>query len=380
MNALDKISANLLGERLRQSREAAKLTQAEAASSLGVARTTLVAIEKGERKIRAEELTKLAQIYCDTVSRLLRPSRAPTSLTLQYRKGLQSKDSLPDSPDVARALEALIDYALEIEELLSFRPPGVIPNEIAIIRVQLEAQAEDLASRVRALLGLGNGSSFTDLIRALEAEYLLHVFVHPLPPEICGAFAFDSSLGGFVIINRNHSPVRQLRTLAHELGHFLTAQYRSDVLVEGEKESSLEERFANKFADAFLMPAAEARRQFNSLAEIRGTFSIRELSEVAQFFRVSLEAITRRMEDLRLLPPATYETHVQPRAHKFGGQDRNEAARASLGRTRLERHVVEAVSRELLSEGRASEIIALDRAQMREMIDAMGDGGDVPLV
>lgn len=380
MNALDKIPATLVGERLRQSRDAAKITQAEAATHLGVARTTVVAIEKGERRVRPEELVKLAQLYGDTVSRLLRESRLPAGLALQYRKGPRGQDMLADSPVVNRILESLVDFSLELENLLAFRPSGIIPSETAIMKTQMEAQSEDLAVKVRGLLGFGAGSSFTNLIRALESEYLLRIFVYPLPSEICGAFAFDPTLGGFVVLNRQHAPVRRLRTLGHELGHFLTAQWHSDILLEGEKETSPEERFANNFTDAFLMPAAEVRRQFNSLSSIRGTFSVAELCELAEHFRVSLEAMTRRMEELRLLPPATFETHVQPRAHKLKGQDRNEAARDALGRTRFEKQVVDAVARELLSEGRASEMLAVDRAVVREMVDVMEDAGDVSLV
>ena len=40
-----------IGERLRLAREATKLTQADAARLIGAARTTVVAIEQGKRRI-----------------------------------------------------------------------------------------------------------------------------------------------------------------------------------------------------------------------------------------------------------------------------------------------------------------------------------------
>ena len=61
-----------LGERLRVARDKAKVTQAEAAQLIGAVRTTLVAIEKGERKIRLDELQKLASRYGRSVNSLLR--------------------------------------------------------------------------------------------------------------------------------------------------------------------------------------------------------------------------------------------------------------------------------------------------------------------
>lgn len=225
------------------------------------------------------------------------------------------------------------------------------------------------------------GGVFLNLIRSLESEYLLHVFVHPLPSEICGAFAFDPEFGGCILLNRLHAPVRQLRTLCHELGHYLTSQNHADIVVEGEKESGIEERFANKFADGLLMPAPEVRRQFNSLAELKGTFTLTELGELSEHFRVSIETITRRLEELRLLPPATFEAQVHPRLSKVNRKSPNNAAQEVLGRTRFERQIAEAVAREVLSEGRAAEMLSCDRTRVRAMIDeAVGAADNAQLI
>jgi transcriptional regulator with XRE-family HTH domain len=52
-----------IGERLRLARKNAGLLQETAAQHLGVARPTLVAIEKGQRPIRRSELRDLAALY-----------------------------------------------------------------------------------------------------------------------------------------------------------------------------------------------------------------------------------------------------------------------------------------------------------------------------
>lgn len=76
---LTAISPHALGQRLQAARKRRGLTQEEAASAIGVARTTMVAIEKGERRIRANELLQLAQVYGQSVNDLLRdrPQLAP---------------------------------------------------------------------------------------------------------------------------------------------------------------------------------------------------------------------------------------------------------------------------------------------------------------
>ena len=53
----------VMGSRLRQARKAVGLTQAHVADGLGMARTTLVAIEKGERPVRPDELADLQALY-----------------------------------------------------------------------------------------------------------------------------------------------------------------------------------------------------------------------------------------------------------------------------------------------------------------------------
>ena len=63
-----------LGERLRAARSGASLTQDEAAASVGMARTTLVAIESGKRAIKPRELLALSRHYGVSAGKLTSPS------------------------------------------------------------------------------------------------------------------------------------------------------------------------------------------------------------------------------------------------------------------------------------------------------------------
>jgi transcriptional regulator with XRE-family HTH domain len=53
----------VVGERIRQAREMAGLSQAQVARLLGVHRPTITEMELGNRKVSAEELTRLAEIF-----------------------------------------------------------------------------------------------------------------------------------------------------------------------------------------------------------------------------------------------------------------------------------------------------------------------------
>lgn len=61
--ALTSCNPVAVGCALRQARKNAKYTQEEAAAFIGVARTSIVAVENGQRRIRIEELAILAQKY-----------------------------------------------------------------------------------------------------------------------------------------------------------------------------------------------------------------------------------------------------------------------------------------------------------------------------
>lgn len=60
MIALESTSPTEAGDRLRSARGNADLAQQEAAEEISIASTTLVAIEKGLRRIRIDELCRLA--------------------------------------------------------------------------------------------------------------------------------------------------------------------------------------------------------------------------------------------------------------------------------------------------------------------------------
>src|SRR6266478_4496014 len=75
----------LLGRRLAEARKARDVTQEEAAKHLGCSRPTLIAIEKGERPAKPEEIVKLAAFYGRPVHELVRPGEPVADLQPHLR-------------------------------------------------------------------------------------------------------------------------------------------------------------------------------------------------------------------------------------------------------------------------------------------------------
>jgi transcriptional regulator with XRE-family HTH domain len=80
--ALDPVT---VGSRLQEARKARRLTQQDAADALGVARTTIVAMEKGERRLQPAELVRLAELYGRQVHDLVRQRPTQHSFSTVFR-------------------------------------------------------------------------------------------------------------------------------------------------------------------------------------------------------------------------------------------------------------------------------------------------------
>jgi DNA-binding XRE family transcriptional regulator len=90
---LDRYTPTEMGDRLRIARDAAGVTQAAAAAAAKMARTTLVAIEQGQRKIRMDELLYLTKQYGTSVNALFRQEAVHIDLTPKFRKLTGPTDS-----------------------------------------------------------------------------------------------------------------------------------------------------------------------------------------------------------------------------------------------------------------------------------------------
>ena len=374
MSRLESIDATKVGERLRLARSNAGLNQEDAARELGVARTTIVAIEQGQRRVRNDELLKLAEVYSVSVNDLLRDSAVHVDLAGKFRRTTGNAALEKASEETLRLLNRLATAAVELEVHLGQRKPANFPAEKPILSGNLEEQAEDLALELRHRLGLGL-APITDIVSLVELELGVRIFFRPLHSAISGVFAFDPAVGPCMLINSLHPRERQTQTIVHEVGHFMCMRQSADVFWNDPRELSREERFVSLFAVAFLMPAAAIRPRFRDLITSGGSFTPRHLLLLAHAFGVSFEAICRRLEALDLLPEGTFESL---RERKFGIEENKRALGLSAAPgpsmvpPRLTMLAAAAYRRGLMSEGQLSEMLALDRVQLREQLDALG--------
>jgi Zn-dependent peptidase ImmA (M78 family)/DNA-binding XRE family transcriptional regulator len=371
MPRLDQTDRIKLGERLRVARSTAGLTQDQAAKQLQVARTTMVAIERGERQVKPEELIALAALYGITTSALLRETAVHVDLVAQFRRSPTGGDD-QDSIEVMKLFHRLVGGYVELERRLGQPLTYNYPPERGIRRGGLDQQAEDLAIELRSHLGLGL-SPIQDILSLVEQDVGVRVFVRKLPSQISGVFAYADEVGACVLLNAVHPPERRRWTLAHELAHLVTSRRAAEVCYEGDGQKPPGERFADLFAAAFLMPGGAVRRRFAEVTGSSGKFSPRDLIIMAHNFRVSTEAMCRRLEHLGLLLQGQYE-NLRRKGLSM------DSVRQVLGEPEVEQRMTvparlaslaaNAYGHGLLTEGQVAELLAVDRVEAREILDA----------
>jgi Zn-dependent peptidase ImmA (M78 family)/DNA-binding XRE family transcriptional regulator len=307
-----------LGTRLRAAREARGLTQAQAAAELGVSRPLLIDMEKGSREVQPGELITLAGLYGRPVSELLRPTAPPVAIGARFRAALASAPETENLPGLITRLEELADNYLDLLRRAGAEPPGQESPVHRIDHLDPAQAAEDLAVEERNRLGLGDGP-IQRLREILEIEAGLRIFIEPLPSRVAGMFVYVESLGGCIALNANHPAERRRWTLAHEYGHFLVSRDRAEVTFIGHRRQLPDsERFADAFAANFLMPRTGLSRRFNELKRSKaGQVTPAMLVQLAHAYQVSVQALTLRLEDLRLIRAGTWDrlrdNNFQPR-------------------------------------------------------------------
>ena len=327
---LESLDPRQLGERLKDARKARGLTQEAVATKVGILRTTLVAIEKGDRRVTPGELIEMAKMFGRPVGEFVskRTNKEPFVPQFRLPPGQQNVTESELTPAVME-FESLARDFVELEEINSavMRPTFPPTYGLNVPGATPEQRGEEVAAEERTRLGLGDGP-VSDLRTLLEEAVGVRVFYVDLPPKVGGLFACNDELGACIAINRKHPPTRGNWSLAHEYGHFLTTRYIADVsFTHDHWGKQAPERFADAFAKHFLMPRTGVSRRLSdavtSLGKERPT--IGAIMSLAHLYHVSAQAMFLRLEELKRIPAGTWNTLREKRGFK------PEQARSELG-------------------------------------------------
>jgi Zn-dependent peptidase ImmA (M78 family)/DNA-binding XRE family transcriptional regulator len=373
------VDANVLGDRLRLARVRTGLTQENAARSSKLSRTTLLAIEKGERKVRPLELLEFSRLYGISINELLHDEAVQINIEARFR-AFSDTERFRAQPAVT-LINELASAEVRLEALLGRKSVRIYPPEKLISFGDVEQQAEDAAIEFRQRIGRGL-APLKDLVVVLEGDVGIRIFIRGIEERgISGLFIYEDSVGACMLINAFHSPERRLQSAAHETGHFVATRSKPDIDSPHVDTNSREERFAKRFGFALLMPAPAVRTMVDSSVREQGRFSPRHLVLMAAHFGVTNEACCRRLEDLHLLPKGTWESL---KSRGFTGEtSRRLLAESHYGEEdqqssltpRLWLLASESYRRGLVTEGQLARMLKLSFIEVRRIIDTLDAEG-----
>ncbi len=372
------LTERTIGRRLRIARKVSGHTQAAAAEAIGIARTTLVAIEQGRRRVRTRELQELAFLYGTSANAILRREAVHLDLVPQFRRLPQCADRGTD--EAALLLNALVTAEVELENALGVERHRNHPRERRILPGDVRAQAEQDAFDLRVWLGLGAGP-VKDIVSLVDLDLGIRVYLRPLDSRISGLFAYHDSVGACMLANARHPVGRRAYTVAHELGHFVSTRRKPRVLMRADTGAhSREERYADSFARSFLMPARALKQRFVELTAGHSHLTRRHVILLANCFSVSREAMVRRLEELELARHGTWDwfqahggiTNRQAEEVLGASPDpENGASGRDYVPPRLALLVREAWKKAFYSEGQLARLLRLHRLEVRQLLEGV---------
>jgi len=276
------------GERIRQAREIARLTQTDLAVQIGVSQPTVARIERGEASADLAVLRAAAAATNVPVSFFTERGPVPHTRndTLRFREHsrLAAKDRQRAHQLGVLALELLGGLAADARVSL---PAVTIPRSKGGLTPQAAAHI------AREALGVGLRQPVGHLSRILERA---GVRVFQLPAEGDGAEqrvqAFSEWTGEgagqpLLFAFRGQSGDRLRMSMAHELGHL--------ILHGVEVDDDLAEDQAFEFAGEFLLPAEPF------VADLGDRVTLARLAEMKRRWRVAIAAMVMRCKRLGII-------------------------------------------------------------------------------
>lgn len=285
----------VMPNQLRSARESLKLDIKEVATALELSDDQLKAWESGTATPTIEQIWQLADFYSRDVDYFL-TGALPIPVELSFRftedRGIEQL-SIENRRLIAR-FDELCRAQMELEDMLKET------RKIEIAKVTDKIEPEELARQERVRLGKDN-KPIKDVRGILEKQGI-RIFELDIPENIFSGLSWwHSTYGPCILVNYSDIHGRRNFTLSHEYCHLLLDHGPTACEIEFDYGRGIgEERIANRFAAAFIMPATDIREKFGErqLSEI---ITDNELGKLAGRYGASLEAMGRRLEELGLV-------------------------------------------------------------------------------
>lgn len=271
------------------------MTGTALAAAVGVPDQAVSRFLGGASAPRADTLRLIATTLGEPLAFFLRPmpsdfdDGSPSFMRSYASATKRARSAAATLKDRAREIVNYVDHHVEL-------PPPDFPH-FPLGSDPSAADWRDIeraADETRAYWGLGEGP-IANMIRLLEHHggVVVRVGLGDATLDAFSQWAMPAGRPFFVLNNDKNSAVRSRFDAAHELGHMVLHRHLPRELVASSAVHSLIEQQANRFAGAFLMPAASFSRTvfmptLDALKELKPVWKVAIAAMIVRLFQLEL--------------------------------------------------------------------------------------------
>lgn len=295
------MKAQFNGERLKKARVYRGLTVAELAERIGFQRQTLSMYEIAKSQPTDKSVVeRLAKELDFPVKYFYEESISNVSGTVYFRSLLTTNKKYRSEQMVK------MDFLSQVYSLLQ---DYIEFPSFDALAIQGESDPEKAAYALRDAWNLGRGP-IDNLVSVVEQHGILVTSFSTSTDDVDAFSQFvetsDASTYLIAYSNNKTSAARIHFDIAHELGHICLHEWSEDIEEISKEEFKKREQEANEFAAAFLLPEETFRKDAES-----GPHSIMYYKQLKKKWKVSIAAMIRRAENLRVLSKEEYQSLIR---------------------------------------------------------------------
>jgi Zn-dependent peptidase ImmA (M78 family)/transcriptional regulator with XRE-family HTH domain len=331
---MQTVDYEALGQRLRQARKQAHMSQKEVAEHLDVTASALSQYESGKRKIGALALERLARLYSVPLSSLFSEEGGEERPDWERALLGETGNMSPEGRKGVAKLVRRVRQFHELHELAGVETPREPhhPFEPLPERNFPGEEVEVYAEEARDHFDLG--SAPLSHVKGFLEQFGAYVFGIPLgdaDEDLSGLFFSHPELGPVVAVNSDQYYGRRPFTLGHELAHVLFHYNRPAILCRSQ-EKPPSERFADSFSARFLVPRKALLERLRTM-DVEKVDHPEQVVHLSRYFGVSYLAMYHRLRtEGKTDLSATHYENVRPvslarklgyapSSHEYGGED-----------------------------------------------------------
>jgi Zn-dependent peptidase ImmA (M78 family)/transcriptional regulator with XRE-family HTH domain len=364
---------DLLIQKVKSAREAAGFSIKEAAELLEFNNyQALSSIERGDRKVKAHELSAMATIYGRDLSYFF-DSDASNDPKPLWRKNTEDEHDLK----ITRKFLVFLENYRNLEQLLGLKrrwKDVQCTYDKSDFRSRGFDLVDSLAEKTCDALNLGSHPA-SALRNVLENDLRIKILHLDLNHGISGATVVDENLGVGILINVNDAPWRRNFDLAHELFHVITWNVFTHAEVGTGLKKTKPEQYANAFAASLLLPGKYLLASVDEITQ-GGEIMLSDLIELAKEYGVSTETILWRLVSLKRLKRSQVNNALQnPGVREVDKGMRQELYSEASPSTFPEKYIFLALkcfSEGRISRGTFAKYLDIGREEIDEYLDAHG--------